>query len=48
MTEHMVGIGQQTRERKDDAAPERLGDASGSFPELTGNDVGLLEIDVRA
>ena len=35
-------------EREDDAPPQSFGDAARAFPDLATNDVGLLELDVRA
>ena len=47
VTDHVIGVGERTAERQDDAAPERLGDAAGAFAQLALNGVGLLEIGVR-
>ncbi len=47
VADHMVGVAERTAHRQHDATPHRLGDAAGSFAELTLDCVGLLEIGMR-
>ena len=47
VADHVIGVGERTAERQDDAAPQRLGDAAGAFAELALNRVGLLEVGMR-
>ena len=47
VADHVIGVGERTAQRQDDAAPQRLGDAAGAFAELALDDVGLLEVGMR-
>ena len=48
VTNDVVGLVERPRQRQDDAAPHRFGHAAGALTQLVGDDVGLLEIGVRA
>ena len=47
VADHVIGVGERTAERQDDAAPERFGDAARAFAELARDGVGLLEVRMR-
>jgi hypothetical protein len=47
VADHVVRVGERTRQREDDPPAQRLGDATGPLPHLARDDVVLLEIDRR-
>ena len=46
VADDVVGVGERARQRQDNPAPQRFGDAAGAFPKLSGDHVGLLEVRV--
>ena len=47
VADHVIGVGERTAHRQDDAAPDRFGDAAGAFADLARDGVGLLEVGMR-
>src|SRR5436309_2187559 len=47
VADHVISVGERTAERQHDAAPQRLGDATGALAELAVDRVGLLEVRMR-
>ena len=47
VADHVIGVGERTAHRQDDAPPDRLGDAARAFTDLARDGVGLLEVGMR-
>src|SRR4030095_12375984 len=48
VTDDVIGVSERAGKREHDPPPQPLGHAAGAFTYFASDDVGLLELDVRA